>query len=153
MPVLDVGQDRLERGDVAVDVRDDGDPVHPAVPLLDRICHPVSPCGWCRAARACGQRDSGVRGHLRSTLIGLTTALDEGLECPHEMGQVDPVHRRAVADVLLEEGDPLPRELLGEPLDQVGLGADDPGRAVGAAAMVLMIFSVEPTSSANSTTS
>ena len=34
-------------------------------------------------------------------------AVDEDLHRPHEVGEVDPVHRRAVADGLVEEHDPL----------------------------------------------
>ena len=45
-----------------------------------------------------------------STSIWLTTcAGDEVLQRPHEVGQVDPVHRRAVADRLVEEDDVLVR--------------------------------------------
>src|SRR6478735_1773343 len=58
-------------------------------------------------------------------------AFDERLEGPHEVREVDAVHRRAVADVLLQEGDPLVRELRGEATHEVELGADDPRRAVG----------------------
>ncbi|OPZ55309.1 MAG: hypothetical protein BWY91_01111 [bacterium ADurb.BinA028] len=43
------------------------------------------------------------------------------------MGQVDAVHRRAVADVLLEEGDRLLGEHGRQALDQVEFGADHPG--------------------------
>ena len=43
-------------------------------------------------------------------------AVDEGLQRPHEVRQVDPVHRRAVADGLVEEHDLLLRVGVREPL-------------------------------------
>ncbi len=55
--------------------------------------------------------------------------LDERLQCPHQVRQVDAVHRRAVADVLLQEGDRLLGEHRRQALDQVELGSDHPGRA------------------------
>ena len=87
--------------------------------------------GRARAARASG------RGRLRAqcATVGVDgdrvddPALDERLERPHEVRQVDPVHRRAVADVLLQEGDLLLGEHLAEPAHEVELGADDPRRA------------------------
>ena len=65
-----------------------------------------------------------------STSIWLTTvAVDQRLQRPHEVGEVDPVHRRAVADGLVEEDDPLVGVGGGQPLHQVELGADRPGGA------------------------
>ena len=58
-------------------------------------------------------------------------AVDEGLERPDEVRQVDPVHRRAVADVLLEERDALVEGCCRSRLTRLRFGADDPGRAVG----------------------
>ena len=67
-----------------------------------------------------------------STSIWLTTtAVDQRLHRPDEVRQVDAVHRRAVADGLVEEDDPLVRVGCGEALDQVELGADRPGGAGG----------------------
>ncbi len=56
-------------------------------------------------------------------------AVGEALQRPDEVREVDPVHRRAVADGLVQEHDPLVRVLRGQPLDQVELGADRPGGA------------------------
>ena len=65
-----------------------------------------------------------------STVIRLTTcAGDQRLERPHQVRQVDAVHRRAVADRLLEERDRLVGVLVGQPAHQVQLGADRPGDA------------------------
>ena len=55
--------------------------------------------------------------------------LGQVLRAPGEVGQVDPVHRRAHADHGREEVDRLVRVLGREPVDQVQLGADRPGRA------------------------
>src|SRR6478672_749597 len=76
------------------------------------------------------ERRAGLGGNGRVDADRVDDApLDERLECPHQVRQVDPVHRRAVADVLLQEGDPLLGELLGEATHEVELGADDPRRA------------------------
>src|SRR5512133_1602516 len=53
-------------------------------------------------------------------------ALSQVLQGPAEMRQVDPVHRGAIADVLLEEDDLAVGMIMREPLDQVELGADRP---------------------------
>ncbi len=67
-----------------------------------------------------------------STWIWLTTTpADQGLHRPDEVRQVDPVHRRAVADGPVEERDVLVRVQVGQPLDQVELGADRPARPGG----------------------
>src|SRR6478672_5217448 len=76
------------------------------------------------------ERGAGLGGNGRVDADRVDDApLDERLERPHQVRQVDPVHRRAVADVLLQEGDPLLGELLGEATHEVELGADDPRRA------------------------
>ena len=57
--------------------------------------------------------------------------LDERLQRPDQVGQVDAVHRRAVADILLQEADLLLGELLAESAHQVEFGADHPFGACG----------------------
>src|SRR2546421_7677559 len=54
---------------------------------------------------------------------------DQFLQRPDQVGQVDPVHRRAIADRPVEEADLLVRVGIGQPADQVELGADRPLRA------------------------
>ena len=76
------------------------------------------------------QRVPGVAGRLRidHDLVH-DVALRQVLQRPHQVRQVDPVHRRAVADVLLEEGDLLLGVGLRQSLHQVELGPDRPLRA------------------------
>jgi hypothetical protein len=52
--------------------------------------------------------------------------LGEVLQRPDQVRQVDPVHRGAVADVLLEEDDFLVGMIVGETLDKIQLSADGP---------------------------
>ena len=84
-----------------------------------------------RGGRACGRaRPCAQCAVSGSTSMRLTTrAGDEGLQRPHQVRQVDAVHRRAVADRLVEEDDLLVGVREREPLDEVELGADGPGAA------------------------
>ena len=73
----------------------------------------------------------------------------------NQVREVDPVHRGAVADVLLEEDDLKIGMIMREALDQVELGADGPLRpGLGLLGeMVLMMNSVDPIRSGQATTS
>ena len=67
------------------------------------------------------------RGPLVDRDLVHDTAGDELLERPHEMWQIDPVHRRAVTDRTVEEHDLLVRMRTRETAYQIQLGTDGPG--------------------------
>ena len=101
------------------------------------VQHPSSVrSGWSVLVGLARQGQHPVERDLRP-LLGLLVdldlvdhqAVDERLHRPDEVGEVDAVHRRAVADGLVEEDDPLVGVLGGQPLHEVELGADRPGRA------------------------
>ena len=71
------------------------------------------------------QRDPGPLGRVGVDRDAVDhPALDELLEHPRQVGEVDAVHRRARADQRVERHDGLVGVLLGEPVDEVDLGAD-----------------------------
>ena len=90
-----------------------------------------------------------------STVIWLTTLPATRFSiAQHEVRQVDAVHRRAEQTLRSRKTIFLSGCCVGQALDQVELGADRPLRCpAGAASMVLMMNSVEPTRSAFWTTS
>ena len=53
-------------------------------------------------------------------------ALGQVLQRPDQVRQVDPVHRGAVADMLLQKDDFLVGMIMGKALDQIQLSADGP---------------------------
>ena len=103
--------------------------------LIRRRAIVVAP-GRSVAVRLAGQVEHPLERHERVGLgVGVDGdpvdhgAGDQALEGPDEVREVDAVHRRAVADVAVEEDDRLVGVGVGEALDQVELGADGPHRA------------------------
>ncbi len=116
-------------------------PVEPQTQPLDAAVgrpRPLRPDRWVSRVGAARAGRSSIRCSATlaqrsvsgSTSIRFTTVPgDQVLHRPHEVRQVDAVHRRAVADGLVQERDVLLGVRVREPLHEVELGADRPRRA------------------------